>query len=271
MGFAQENEPAPFLLSPRVGETLDSVEVEYFSIFPDLDGVKSVVYRKDNFDNLQMLVSLFNGKDTTLLFSPLAIPELQTLINQYEKIPDNRNLVKWNLLPGMSASKLNYFENVGRKAVVYTTHGKFTGRLLTFRDSAIYLWQKQGSFMPEPGYQRFIKKISPDSIRKIRLKPSVSSKVFGASLGAGVALGLLGFGYNLTGSSDYLLSSNSLVLLGIGAGAGSVIGVLADGAMRIGRVKTINGNRELFREAAYRWGSRAMFHRIYPPELKNLP
>ena len=268
--LAQDQAEGTFVLSPRVGLSLDSVEVEYFSIFPELDGVKSVVYRKDGFGNLQMLVSLHNGRDTTLTYSSLAIPELQNLINRFEEIPDNPGLVKWNLLQGLSPSRINYFENIGRKAVVYTLNSRYEGRLLTFGDSALYLWLKPGGFRPGPDWMRYVKRIPADSIRKIRLRPNISSKIFGASMGAGVAVGLLGFGYNATGASDFLFSANSLLLLGLGTVAGSVAGLMVDGALHIGRVRRIDFSQQAFGEAKARWGSRAMFNRIYPPELQNL-
>ena len=266
--IAQTDDGDSYVLSSRVGRELDSVEVEYFNIFPDLDGVKSVVYRKDNFDNLRMLVSMVGGQDTTITFSRLATEQLTILIDRFEDIADSSDLVDWKLLPGYSPGKLNYFESTGRLVRVTTSDGNFSGRMLMVKDSVLCLWMKKGDFKPKE-CDRFIKQIKPHTIKSIEIRANLSSKLFGASLGAGIAIGALQLGYNVTGASDFLLSSNSVLLLGIGALVGSIGGFFFDGISSIGRYKDVDQNMTNYQKFKPGISSKSMFHLVFPPELKN--
>jgi hypothetical protein len=268
LAWSQTGEPAPFVLSQRVGTELDSVEVEYFNIFPDLDRVRSVVYRLDNLENLRMLVSLANGKDTTVTFSKLATVELAKMIDRFEHLADSADIVNWKLLPGYSHGKFNFHESTGRNVKVTTAEGTFSGRLLHLSDTSLFLWSKKGDFEPL-NCQRFIKKIPARQIKTIEIKANLSSKLFGASLGAGIAIGVLQLGYNVTGASDYLLSSNSIFLLGVGALVGAVGGFFFDGISTIGRYKDVNQDLGTYRKIKEGIGSKAMFNLVYPPELEN--
>jgi len=265
---AQNQEKDQFILSNRVGLELDSVEIEYFNIFPGLDAVKSVVYRKDMYENLKMLVSLANGKDTTITFSKLQTEQLQILIDRFEHLPDSSNLINWKLLPGYSLSKFNYFESTGRNIKLKTTQGSFYGRLLLMTDSVIYLWMKKGDYDPAV-HAQYVKKIYPKDVITLEVKPSFSSKVFGASMGAGLAIGALQLGFNVTGESDFLLSANSVVILGIGGLVGSIGGFFFDGITSRGRKKSIQNNVLFYAMYKDKIKPKAMFYTIFPPEFKN--
>lgn len=265
---AQSNEPPPFVLSERVGQELDSVEVEYFNVFPELDAVKSVVYRKDNLENVKMLVSMANGSDTTISFSKLAAEQLTIMIDRFEDLSDSSNLVNWKLLPGYSQGKFNYFENSGRTVKVTTSEGVFTGRMLQISDTALLLYSKKGDFKPQ-NFSRYVKKIAPHTIKSIEIKPNLSSKLFGASFGAGLAVGALQLGYNVTGASNYILSTNSILLLGIGGLLGSVGGFFFDGISTIGRFKDVNQDYNTYLKVKESIRSKAIFNSVYPPELKT--
>jgi hypothetical protein len=266
--LAQGGSEEPFVLSKRVGEDLDSVEIEYFNIFPELDFIKSAVYRKDNFGNILFLLSNANGKDTTITISRLAGLELRTLLDRFEDVPDSNKLVNWRLLPGFDASKLNYFENVGRNVTVYSSHGNFSGRLLMASDSAISIWIRRGDFLPDD-CSRYIKRFHFSAISAIEVKPSFSTKLFGASIGAGLALAAIQLGLNITNKDDYLFSGNSVFLLGIGGLAGAIGGFFFDGISTIGRYKEIDGDFLKFRKVREKIRAHAMFDKVYPPELKQ--
>lgn len=266
--MAQTNEPPPFVLSERVGQELDSVEVEYFNVFPELDGVKSVVYRKDNLENVKMLVSMANGSDTTISFSKLAAEQLSVMIDRFEDLADSSDLVNWKLLPGYSQGKFNYFESSGRTVKVNTTDGVFTGRMLQISDTALLLYSKKGDFKPKD-FGRYGKRIAPHTIKSIEIKPNLSSKLFGASFGAGLAVGALQLGYNVTGASNYILSTNSILLLGIGGLLGSVGGFFFDGISTIGRFKDVNQDFNTYLKVKESIRSKAIFNSVYPPELKT--
>jgi hypothetical protein len=269
LGRIKSRMDGPIMLSPRVGADLDSVEVEYFNIFPDLDRVKSVVYRKDNLDNLLMVVSMANGKDTILTFSALAAQQLTTMIDQFERLPDNPGLVNWKLLPGYNPDRFNFFENTARNLKITTDSGVFSGRTLMASDTMVCLWLKKGSFDPAD-FKRFVRCFSPGEIQKLEVKPSISSRWFGASIGAGLGIGILQLGYNVTGESNFLFSSNSIVILGVGAAAGSVCGYFFDGIMAPSRRRTIGKDVNRYLKFKDKLRSHAMFKDIFPPELRYL-
>jgi hypothetical protein len=268
IAHSQTNEPPPFVISERVGQELDSVEVEYFNVFPELNGVKSVVYRKDNLENVKMLVSMSNGSDTTISFSKLAAEQLTIMIDRFEDLADVPDLVNWKLLPGYSQGKFNYFESSGRTVKVNTSEGVFTGRMLQISDSALLLYSNKGDFKPQ-NFSRYVKKIAPHTIKSIEIKPNLSSKLFGASFGAGLAVGVLQLGYNVTGASNYILSTNSILLLGIGGLLGSVGGFLFDGISTIGRYKDVNQDFNTYLKVKESIRFKAIFNSVYPPELKT--
>ncbi len=263
---AQNRSDQVFELSPRVGSDLDSNEIEYFNIFPELDFIRSAVYRKDNLGNVRFLLSQSDGKDTTVTISNLAAEELGKLISQFEKVPDNPKLINWRLMSGFNPDKLNYFENAGRQVTIYSTAGKFSGRLMMVSDSAICIWQKRGDFQPEE-VQRFLRRFDFREIREVEVRPSFSSKLFGASVGAGVAVAALQLGLNITDSEDYVFSGNSIFLLGIGGLMGAVGGFFFDGITAIGRYKSIEGNHSNFLKFSKKHRNHAMFGQVYPPEL----
>ncbi len=264
---AQNGKGDDFVLSKRVGLQLDSNEIEYFNLFPDFDFIRSAVYRKDNFGNVRFLLSSANGKDTTLTISRLASEELSKLIDHFEQVADSSKLVNWKLLPGFDQDKLNYFENTGRYITVYTPGGNFTGRLLMASDSSVCIWQKSGDFQAV-SCDRFIKKISFSDIDALEVKPSFSTKLFGASIGAGLAVAAIQLGFNISNKEDYLLSGNSLFLLGIGGLAGAVGGFFFDGISSLGRYKEIEKNFDKYRITRSKIRSKAMFDMVYPPELE---
>ena len=264
--FAQSRGEQAFELSPRVGAELDSNEIEYFNVFPELDFIRSAVYRKDNLGNIRFLLSQADGKDTTVTISNLAGEELGKLIDQYEKVPDNPKLINWRLMSGFNPDKLNYFENAGRQVTVYSNSGRFSGRLLMVSDSAVCIWQKKGDFQPED-VQRYLRRFHFREIREIEIRPSFSSKLFGASIGAGIAIAAVQLGLNITDSEDYVFSGNSLFLLGIGGLTGAVGGFFFDGITAIGRYKSIEGNYLNFLKFYRKHRAHAMFNGVYPPEL----
>jgi hypothetical protein len=263
---AQVQPESAFELSSRVGSYLDSNEIEYFNIFPELDYIKSAVYRKDNFGNIRFLLSSAGGKDTAVTISKMAGVELMKLIDRFEDIPDSIKIVNWRLLPGFDPGKLNYFENVGRNVTVYSGSGNFSGRLLMASDSSVSIWTRKDDFSPID-CDRFIKRFHFSEIKALEVKPSISTKLFGASIGAGLALAAIQLGFNITNKEDYLTSGNSLFLLGIGGLAGAVGGFFFDGFSSIGRYKEIDSDYEKFRKVRAKIRANAMFDKIVPPEL----
>ena len=264
--LAQQAKEEEFVLSDRVGNLLDSNEIEYFNVFPDFDFIKSAVYRKDNLGNVRFLLSSADGRDTTVTISGLAANELSKLIGRFEDVADSNKIINWKLLPGFDKDKLNYFEGTGRNVTVYSSAGTFTGRMLMVGDSSLCIWLRKGDFQPED-CSRFIRRFHYSEIRSLEIRPSFSTKLMGASIGAGLAVAAIQLGMNISDKEDYLFSSNSLFILGIGGLAGAVGGFFFDGISSIGRFKEINGDAAHFKRTREKIRSHAMFDKVFPPEL----
>lgn len=267
--WAQNSAKTNFVLSERIGLEIDSVEAEYFNLFPDLDGVKSAVYRLDNFDNLRILVSQANGRDTTLLFSKLATEELKKYIDKHEILVDSQKIINWELLPGYRISKLNYFENHGSTVFVYTKDAKVVaGKLLRITEDAVIVWTSKQPFRPE-NWLQYAQKVDFSNIERISRKQDLTGRIFGVSLGAGIGIALFQIGFGFI-NKDNESVENTLLLIAGGALVGGGLGLLYDGLSISRRKYKVFGDAERFKSVSQKLRGRAIFRSVYPPELKNL-
>jgi hypothetical protein len=263
--LAQTEEP--FVLSPRIGTDIDSLEAEYFNLFPDLDNVKGAAYRIDNLGNLQMLVSLSNGQDTTVTFSVLGTQELQKYIDNFEILPDNVKLINWNLLPGFDPGKRNFYESFGAQMFVYSGKEMRAGRLLKITDNHVYLWKQTKFFRPD-AFPANVEKIPALDITKMERKQDLTGKIFGMSIGAGIGIAIMNPA-SLFGA-DNLTLDNTVYLMAGGAIIGAALGWFYD-LLSISRRKyKINNDPALYLKAKNKLQHRTKFSAIGPPELKTL-
>jgi len=266
--WAQQSEPAPFVLSQRVGLEIDSIEAEYFNLFPDLDGVKSVVYRKDNLENLRMLVSLANGQDTTVTFSRLATQELTRYIDHHEVLIDSTSLVNWDLLPGYNVNKLNYFEDHGSVVFVRRLDGTLqVGKLLMVSDTMVQLWTSAQPFRPNLFPQNILR-IPVREIDQIQRKQDLSGRIFGITLGAGLGIAALAITVDV-GNPENFDATGTLLVLGGGAILGAGLGYLYDQSTISRRKYKIFGIYDNYLKIKPKLLKRVMFTGVYPPELYN--
>lgn len=267
--WGQTKENQPFILSERVGAEIDSIEAEYFNLFPDLDGVKSAVYRKDNLENLQMLVSLSNGTDTTLIFSKLASVELSKYIDKQEILRDSVNLIDWGLLPDYGLSKMNYFEDFGSLLYVHLQDNTLVaGKLMKITDKGLILWQGKQPTRPNyfPG---LIKVIKREDIKKIERKQDITGKIFGISLGIGLGIAASNILFLGTFEPDGQDLTNSILAIGVGALAGTGIGLLYDFTSVSRRKYNFESKKFQYEKLKANLKKRSIFSSVYPPEMKK--
>ncbi len=267
--IAQNEDPSSFVLSPRVGAEIDSMEAEYFNLFPELAHVKGAVYRKDNLGNLQMLVSLAGGRDTTFTYSVLGAAELGRYIDNFEVLPDFSKLINWKLLPGFDPSKRNFYENYGAKVYVYFGPNKNmqVGRLLKMTDKNMYLWYDKRHFQPAL-FPNSVGTIPAESITRIERRQDLTGKIFGMSVGAGIGIAIMN-PVSLAGA-DNLTLENAVYLMAGGAIIGAALGWVYD-LLSISRRKyRINNDMAIYQKAKSRLQKRAKYNTIFPPEIKNL-
>ena len=265
---AQDNPAETFVLSSRIGLEIDSLEAEYFNLFPTLDGVKSAVYRRDNFGNLRMLLSLSNGKDTTFTFSKLAAVELSKYIDKQEILTDSSDLINWSLLPGYGLSRLNFFENHG-SMVYLRMRDKTTiaGKLLRLTDSTVVLWTSKSPFRPQL-FPEYIKWIPVQDIQRIDRKQDLSGKIFGITLGVGLGVALFAATVDI-GSLETINVQQTLAVLAAGALVGGAVGFIYDFSTISRRKYRLDCQVNQYLKIKSNLDKRAMFSKIYPPELYN--
>jgi len=265
---AQNENPLPFVLSERIGADLDSNEIEYFNIFPDINKVKGAVYRLDNFENLRMLLSLADGRDTTITFSKLGALELRKYIDKHELLPDSQNIVNWELLPGYSLWKMNFFEDHGSILYVKCDTVTYSGKLLKIEDDHLILWASTQPFRPGT-WTTYSKKIPAGSITRIERKQDLTGKIFGITMGAGIGAAFFALIY---GNFDFesLSLQNTVLLIGGGGVIGGGLGWLYDGLTISRRKYNIQNDRAKYLKAKKKLEKRAIFSSVFPPELKNL-
>lgn len=264
---AQVRENQPFILSQRIGIEIDSIEVEYFNLFPDLDHVKGAVYRKDNLENLQMLVSMAGGIDTTLIFSKLATEELTKYIDKHEILRDSGHVVNWSLLPDYGPSKMNYFEDHGSTIYVYLKDSTLVaGKLMKITEGGLVLWQGRQPTRPNL-FPQLMRSVRLEDIKRIERKQDITGRIFGVSLGVGLGVA---FSNILLGSLEFNSQDVNTSLIAIGGGAlvGAALGFLYD-------VSTISRRKYHFERKNFNYQmvrkkleKKTIFSAIYPPELK---
>ncbi len=266
--FAQTETAETFVLSQRVGADLDSNEIEYFNIFPDIDRVKGAVYRLDNFENLRMLLSLHDGRDTTITFSKIGALELRKYIDKHELLPDSQNIVNWELLPGYGLWKMNFFEDHGSILYVKCDTVTYAGKLLKIEDDHLILWASTQPFRPGT-WHTYSKKIPANSITRIERKQDLTGKIFGITMGAGIGAAFFALIY---GNFDFesLSLQNTILLIGGGGVIGGGLGWLYDGLTISRRKYKIEMNMVNYLKIKSKLEKRAIFSKIFPPELKNL-
>jgi hypothetical protein len=266
--FGQKEGESAFILSPRVGAEIDSMEAEYFNLFPAFAHVKGAVYRKDNLGNLQMLVSLSGGRDTILTYSVLGALELSRYIDKFEVLPDSTKLVNWNLLPGFDPGKRNFYENYGARLYVYSRGGALlsAGRLLKITDQNVYLWKDKRHFQCSL-FPSAVEKIPAADISKIEKRQDLTGKIFGMSVGAGIGIAIMN---PVSLTSDNITLENTVYLMAGGAIIGAALGWMYD-LLSISRRKYhIRDFQTDYPKTKAKLLKKAKFSTVYPPEIKNL-
>lgn len=267
--FSQSKEDQSFVLSNRIGVEIDSIEAEYFNLFPDLDGVKSAVYRKDNLENLQMLVSLSNGTDTTLIFSKLATAELSKYIEKQEILRDSINLIDWGLLPDYGLSKMNHFEDFGSLLYIQLKDNTIVaGRLMKITDKGLIIWQGKQPTRPNffPDLMRVVR---PEEIKKLERKQDITGKIFGISMGIGLGIAASNILFLGSFNPDGQDLANTALAIGVGALVGTGIGLLYDFTSISRRKYNFESKKFEYEKLYAKLKKRAIFSAIYPPEMKK--
>ncbi|NOY06958.1 MAG: hypothetical protein GXO82_10095 [Chlorobi bacterium] len=152
--FAQVESGGAFL-SPRVGNTIDREEREYFSLFPGVEEFDSAVVSLRN-DSLLFEVARSGKPDTVIKVDPALTDIFRSYIENFEFLFDTRypesreELQKRGLLINQCgklkrAELVRFRESVQQEvpevAIVLADSTGIFGRILAHRDSALMIWR----------------------------------------------------------------------------------------------------------------------------------
>ena len=154
-GVVVAQDVAPAVLSERVGNTIDTYERRYFSLFPGVKGFDSAIVSLRN-DSLLFRVARYNMPDTVITVDPALTGIFRSYIEDFEllfdtRYPDSREeMQKRGLLVNQclklqSAGLVRFRETAQRDVpevtVVLADSTGIRGRILAFRDSALMIWR----------------------------------------------------------------------------------------------------------------------------------
>ncbi len=250
---------------PRIGKTVDSLEILYFNLFPGLKKCRSATYKIDNFGNLAFKVIMQNRQVENSLVSKASIPEFEKFILQFENKFEKETKMNWSNLPEYKNHKFKSYEGKGVWLTVSTFEGMFDGEYLYSDTGALYLWNKDDYY--DFAFSNIsIRKISVQNIDKIYVKQNLKNRLaFGtAGLGLGIAYTAVSYGFDQIGSNAGTVLAVTLGASYLGSLLGEVVDLISDKKREI----FVYGNLEPFLKFRSRYFKKSMFTKVAPPELR---
>ncbi len=153
-GVVVAQDAAPAVLSQRVGNTIDTYERRYFSLFPGVEGFDSALVSLRN-DSLLFQVARSNMPDTVIKVDPTLTDIFRSYIENFEFLFDTRypesreGLQKRGLLvtqcrklrpAGLVRFRETAQRDVPEVTVVLADSTGIRGRILAHSDSAMIIW-----------------------------------------------------------------------------------------------------------------------------------
>lgn len=213
--FAQSS----FIVSERIGETVDGEERAYFGLLPDIADFESMTATTGAFDGVRLIVSRSTEPDTTISLSSEAARALRGYIETFEQHPTaylnpNYQLVRALVDPAVPVP----YVNVDYPDVVLETADRtYPGVLLSARDSLILLQPPHVAFDWRAGRVIVLEKsdielVRPQAIGRERLRGKLLA--LGAIAGVGGAAAIS----NSAGQSFGAPQATATMLLGVAIG-----------------------------------------------------
>ncbi len=250
---------------PRIGKTVDSLEILYFNLFPSLKNCRSATYKIDNFGNLAFKVLMASGQFENAIVSKASIPEFEKFILQFENKFEEETEMNWSNLPEYKNHRFKNYEGKGVWLTVSTFDGMFEGEFLYSDTNTLYLWNKD-DYYDFAFFDKSIRKIPIQNIDKISVKQNLSNRLAFGTVGLG-----LGIAYSAISYSFDQIGSNAGTVLSITLGAsylGSLVGEIVDLISNRKREIFVYGDLEPFLKFQRRYYKNSMFPNVAPPELR---
>ena len=245
-----------FRLSERVGSGIDSIERQYFRLFPNVENFESATLRMGNDSTVQISITgqfYDERQDSVLIRNRNDADQLGYLIDNYERLKRKDSL---RLLKGFDQSMNVDLSTMQTDPIQLITRSGELYRypLLSVEDKGVYLWDPATDYdWQNPLHNtRFVKYHDIYHVQTV----SHSSLIHGGIVGSG--LGLIG-GYGYYKSQESIIGSLSMLF------GSATIGVLTADLKDYNQV--IEGMNVKYREAVEPLSSRASFGDRIPPEI----
>lgn len=254
---------------PRVGDSVDVAERNYFELFPLREGFKfALVMENERGDSNFILVNHgFPLQQSLYFLDTRAHVQLEKYLNKFEAIARGETLTDLRAIAGIISGFTKYHPKGVMLSVQRVDGTSELGRLYCIHSTAIVLakqdkapnWQDTTTFTIIPADE-------VGRIRKIGVNAAHATG-WGFLIGAGVGayVGLIA-----TGPDDYFIQPGIAALI-VGGALGCVGGVVGFMYSKFGAANksVVNGSSERYGQAQIRFEKKAS-SRYLPPELRTV-
>lgn len=260
-----------FVLSARVGHSIDLYERDYFGLFPDVKGFTSakIIGLPDSHKGFLIRKRIIGGEtDTLITLSDDAEKEIRDYVEDYESVFQGKKKIRTDLIGSLYRVPEKTWNNGLEMTVTEPSGKQITGIGLAVADSFLVLWQNKSPY----DWRKFdssaviipVSKIS--NIQVIKEGKILWGLLIGS--GTGAIIGFISgddpqknenemFSFRFDAEEKAMLLAIPFGLLGGGAGAISGIDDRYDIFQNSGRYKTIS---QQLKKAT-------VFQYLLPPEL----
>jgi hypothetical protein len=253
---ALAQQEAPLRLSWRVGTDIDSLQREYFGLFPGVASFRSATARAHG-DGVMFSIDRGTRGDTALTISREAFDELGRFVDALESVLAGEKAVEMSRMPAVRTSQ-PYAS--GEELEVERRDGSLVrGRLAGVDDRGVTMWLGSGHYDPIRLHDDLV--VIP--VAEIDRINAGSHFWIGAAIGTATTGALAGYLHTL-GHEPPISISNVAVTTAIGGLLGGVVASLGDVADIVG------GNDLLYAPIPARLHGHEIFYKVAPPELRAL-
>lgn len=251
---------------PRIGKTVDSIEILYFNLFPKLQKCRSATYKIDNFGNLAFKVLMADGSSESSIISKNSIPEFEKFIVNFENKFNKELGLNWSNLPEFKDHKFKNYEGKGVRLLVSTKDGMFDGEYMYSDNNSLVLWTRD-DYYDYSFFNTGVRIIPLANIDKLSVKQGVTNRLAfsTAGLGMGIAYASIAYGIENIGSN-----AGQVLLVTLGASyLASLAGEAVDVTFAKKREYFVYGEYPPFLRFQRKYFKRSMFPTVAPPEIRK--
>jgi hypothetical protein len=240
-------------LSWRVGATVDSLEREYFGLYPSIKGFRSMEFN-DAGDFIIATISRSVGGDTTVTIPPPSFAELARYVNEVERVHAGTTTIDWSTMPPVRVSR--QFDEGADVTVELRDGSSISGELAVADERGLVLWRGDDGYDPVV-LRQHVEVVPFAAIDRVH---SGSHFLIGAAAGISSFGGLAAYLGSI--GDEPAIEPHGMLLSAL---IGGVVGGTAATLLDIDA--PISGNQTLLVEILPRLQQRQMFFAVPAPEL----